>query len=139
VGAATTAVATTGEATTSGHGRPARTLPSRLATAAVVVLVVTAAAGPATVEVRVRMSRRGIEPAEVTLRRGETVRMVVSSGDGAEHCFAVEELRVEKRVVPARDTRFELTPERAGVFRIDCCLAADGQDHPEHAELRVLE
>jgi heme/copper-type cytochrome/quinol oxidase subunit 2 len=85
------------------------------------------------------MSRRGVEPAAFTLRKGETVRVVLTSADGAEHCFAVDALRVEKRVVAGRETRFDLTPERAGVFAVHCCLATDAKDHPERGELTVLE
>jgi cytochrome c oxidase subunit II len=95
----------------------------------------TAAAG---VEIAIRISRHGFEPAKVTLRKGETARLVLSSGDGVEHCFAVDELRVEKRVRPGQETRFSLTPERAGVFAMHCCLAAGG-DHTERGELTVLE
>lgn len=105
----------------------------------VVALAATAVIAAATVEVDVRISRRGFEPAALTLRKGETVRIVLSSGDGAEHCFAIDELRVEKRVRPGRETRFDLAPERAGVFAVHCCLAGDGGSHPERGELTVLE
>jgi heme/copper-type cytochrome/quinol oxidase subunit 2 len=75
--------------------------------------------GGPTVEVRV--SKRGFEPSRITVRKGETTRLVVSSSD-AEHCFAIDALRVEKRVVPGRPTRVDLTPAQAGSFPFYCCL-----------------
>ena len=69
----------------------------------------TAGALPAGPSVEVSVTRRGFEPARITLRRGETARLVLQSGDG-EHCFAVDALRIEKRVVNGRPTRLELTP-----------------------------
>ncbi len=59
----------------------------------------SAAAAPAGPDVEVRVSKRGFEPSRITLRRGETTRLVLSSADG-EHCFAIDALRVEKRIVP---------------------------------------
>jgi heme/copper-type cytochrome/quinol oxidase subunit 2 len=97
--------------------------------------VVAAPAGP-TVEVKV--SRRGFEPARVELRRGETARLVISSGDG-EHCFAIDALRIEKRVRSGQPTRLELTPERAGTFVFYCCLESGQQAERERGELVVSE
>jgi heme/copper-type cytochrome/quinol oxidase subunit 2 len=97
--------------------------------------VVAAPAGP-TVEVKV--SRRGFEPSRIELRRGETARLVLSSQDG-EHCFAIDGLRIEKRVTSGRPTRLELTPERAGTFVFYCCLEAGKQAERERGELVVAE
>ena len=67
-----------------------------------------AAAGPT---VEIRASRGGFQPSSVTIRKGETTHVVLTSADG-EHCFAIDELRVEKRIVPGRPTRFDLPPDR---------------------------
>ena len=66
-------------------------------------------------------SRRGFKPDVVNLRRGDTVRVALSTSD-VEHCFAVDALRIEKRIVPGRKTFVELTPDRAGTFPFYCCL-----------------
>jgi heme/copper-type cytochrome/quinol oxidase subunit 2 len=97
--------------------------------------VVAAPAGP-TVEVKV--SRRGFEPSRIELRRSETARLVISSGDG-EHCFAIDALRIEKRVRSGQPTRLELTPERAGTFVFYCCLESGQQAERERGELVVSE
>ena len=66
-------------------------------------------------------SSRGFKPDVLNLRRGETVRVALSTAD-VEHCFAVDALRIEKRIVPGRKTFVELTPDRAGTFPFYCCL-----------------
>jgi len=63
---------------------------------------------------------------------------VLSSEDG-EHCFAVDELRIEKRIVTGRETRFDITPDRAGTFRFYCCLESGKQAEHEQGELVVSE
>jgi heme/copper-type cytochrome/quinol oxidase subunit 2 len=71
--------------------------------------------------VEVVASREGFRPAAVEVRRGETVRLVLSTAD-VEHCFALDDFRLEKRLVPGRKTSVELTPDRAGSFPFYCCL-----------------
>ena len=104
----------------------------------VVAVAAFAAAAPAGPDVAVRISKRGFEPSRITLRRGETTRLVLESGDG-EHCFAIDALRVEKRVAPGRPTRLDLTPERAGVFPFHCCVESGEAARTERGELTVTE
>jgi heme/copper-type cytochrome/quinol oxidase subunit 2 len=129
----------------SGHAAGRRTgAPLFLAVAATLLAAAATAIGLASStraasQVRLRMSTGGFDPAALTLHKGETVTLVVESGDGSEHCFAIDELRIEKRVRPGRETRFDLTPERTGVFAMRCCLATDAGGHPERGELTVVE
>lgn len=95
-------------------------------------------AAPAGQSIDVSVSRKGFEPSVLTLHRGETARLVLTSTDG-EHCFAVDALRIEKRVVSGRATRLELTPERAGRFPFHCCLETGAQAERERGELIVSE
>ena len=88
--------------------------------------------------VSIRASRRGFSPSSLTLRRGETTRLVLSSADG-EHCFAIDELRIEKRIVPGRETRFDLTPDRSGTFAFHCCLESGEAAATERGQLTVTE
>jgi heme/copper-type cytochrome/quinol oxidase subunit 2 len=96
-----------------------------------------AAATPAP-EIQIRASRQGFDPAVVNVRQGETVHVVLSSADG-EHCFAIDGLRVEKRIRPARTTTFDLTPDRAGRFPFYCCVETGRQAEVERGELVVSE
>jgi cytochrome c oxidase subunit II len=93
------------------------------------------AAGPS---IDVKVSRRGFDPARIVLRRGETARLVLASVEG-DHCFAVDALRIEKRVASGRPTRLELTPEKTGTFPFHCCLETGSQAEQEKGELVVSE
>jgi heme/copper-type cytochrome/quinol oxidase subunit 2 len=89
---------------------------------AFVALLAAAAAqarpGP---EVHITASAGGFEPAEVTLRRGQVVQVVLTAED-REHCFALDAFRVEKRIVTGRETSFDFTPDREGRFLFYCCV-----------------
>jgi heme/copper-type cytochrome/quinol oxidase subunit 2 len=104
------------------------------------LLLATAGSGaaPAGPSVDVTVSRRGFEPSRIPLRRGETARILLASSDG-EHCFAVDGLRIEKRVASGKPTRLELTPERAGRFPFYCCLESGAQAERERGEIVVSE
>lgn len=95
-------------------------------------------AAPAGPTVELAISRRGFEPSRITLRRGETTRLELTSEDGL-HCFAVDALRVEKRVARGKPTSFELTPERAGSFAFYCCVESGQQAELERGVLVVTE
>jgi heme/copper-type cytochrome/quinol oxidase subunit 2 len=118
-----------------------------VAAAAVAAAAAAALAGPARPAraqaregrvVEVEVSRRGFAPSEITLRKGETAHLVLSAGSG-EHCFAIDALRVEKRVVAGRATRFDLTPDRTGVFPFYCCVERGEAAEAERGRLTVTE
>src|SRR5262249_13522264 len=71
-------------------------------------------------------SKGGFRPRVLNLHKGETFRLVLTTSD-VEHCFAVDELRIEKRIVPGRATELDLTPDRAGTYRFYCCLEAGNE------------
>jgi heme/copper-type cytochrome/quinol oxidase subunit 2 len=99
-------------------------------------VLLAAAAVPAQDAVEVVASRSGFRPAELTTRVGDTLRVRLTSADD-EHCFALDALRVEKRVVPGRPTLLELTADRVGRFPFHCCLEAP--DSSERGTLVVGE
>jgi heme/copper-type cytochrome/quinol oxidase subunit 2 len=74
----------------------------------------------------VEVSKGGFRPARLSVRRGEPVRLSITSADG-EHCFALDAFRVEKRVVPGRVTVVDITPDKAGTFPYHDCLAPEGE------------
>ena len=88
--------------------------------------------------IELQASRRGFRPKRLNLRRGETVEVVLTAAEG-EHCFAVDALRIEKRVVAGRATRFALTPARAGVFAFHCCLESGAAAERERGELLISD
>jgi cytochrome c oxidase subunit II len=84
-----------------------------------------ASTGATADRVEVTVSRQGFRPDRVTLRKGEPVRLSLTSSDG-EHCFAVDAFRIEKRVVAGRPSVVDLTPDRTGTFPFYDCLAEPG-------------
>jgi len=88
--------------------------------------------------VAVTVSRDGFQPREISVRRGETVRLAVKSADG-EHCFAVDDLRIEKRVLPGRATVVDITPDKTGTFPFYCCLETGAAADKQRGRLVVTE
>jgi heme/copper-type cytochrome/quinol oxidase subunit 2 len=130
--------ATGGEAATTGAtGAEVAARGLGVCALAAATLVATVGAAPAST-IELKVSRAGFVPARIVLHRGETVRILITSDDG-EHCFAVDALRVEKRVTKGRTTTVELTPERAGSYVYYCCLETGAQAARERGELVVTD
>jgi len=113
---------------------------ARIPAAVLAVLLAVAAVGTAVdppVE-RIEASREGFRPDRITLRRGEPVRIVLTSADGP-HCFAVDALRVEKKIVPGRETTLDLSPDEVGTFAFYCCLERGSARERERGEIVVVE
>jgi heme/copper-type cytochrome/quinol oxidase subunit 2 len=87
-------------------------------------------------DVELLASRAGFRPRQLKLRKGETAKLVLKTAD-EEHCFALDALRVEKRIAPGKATSVELTPDRAGEFPFYCCLEPDNKTL--HGKLIVVE
>jgi heme/copper-type cytochrome/quinol oxidase subunit 2 len=94
----------------------------RVATAGLLLALAGGGASPQE-EIRIEASRAGFKPKVVNLRKGDRVRLVLTTAD-AEHCFAVDELRIEKRIVRGKATTVELTVDRSGTYAFHCCLEA---------------
>ena len=128
--AAIVAVATVATAAAAGssmsrvtqtrRGWRTRGVPS-LAIAALGLLTLGAGVTPDRDVAEVVISGKGFRPATLNARKGEPLRLKLSTADH-EHCFAIDELRVEKRVVPGRTTLLDVTPDKAGRFAFYCCL-----------------
>jgi len=69
-------------------------------------------------------SKTGFEPAAIRLHKGEPARLLLKTAD-VEHCFAVDEFRIEKRIPVGKTTALDFTPDRAGSFVFYCCLEPD--------------
>jgi heme/copper-type cytochrome/quinol oxidase subunit 2 len=105
---------------------PGRREPARARLAAGVLLSLVAAGAASQDDVRVEASRSGFKPKAVNLRKGETAHILLTTIDD-EHCFAVDGLRVEKRIVRGKTTTLELTVDRTGTFPFHCCLEPESQ------------
>lgn len=88
--------------------------------------------------VSVVVSRDGFQPREISARKGETLRLAIKSADG-EHCFALDDLRVEKRVMPGKTTTVDVTPDKAGSFPFHCCLETGAAAEKQRGRLVVTD
>jgi cytochrome c oxidase subunit II len=82
------------------------------------------AARPASAEdsprvVTITARRFEFVPDSISLKRGETVRLLVTSED-VTHGFFQRALKIDSDLVPGKTAEFTVTPETAGTFRIIC-------------------
>jgi plastocyanin len=92
----------------------------RTATAGLLLALVAVGAASQE-EIRIEASRSGFKPKVVTLHKGDRARLVLTTAD-EEHCFAVDQLRIEKRIVRGKATTVDLTVDRSGTYPFHCCL-----------------
>lgn len=80
-------------------------------------------------EIRVIARQFEFEPRQITVRKGEAVRLVVTSEDVA-HGLAIREFGIDQRI-DAKQTRvIEFTPTREGRFRMKCSVSC-GDGHAD--------
>ncbi len=96
----------------------------RVALVSALLLPSTAALAVVEEQVEITLAASGVRPKVVRLRKGEAARLVLRSAD-VEHCFAVDELRIEKRVKAGGSSSVDVLPERAGRFDFYSCLDPD--------------
>jgi heme/copper-type cytochrome/quinol oxidase subunit 2 len=106
--------------------------------AAVLGLALGAAVSARAETVALSVSPNGFQPKVVNVRKGESVRLELTSPEG-EHCFALDAWRIEKRIRPGKATVVELVPDRAGTFPFYCCLESGAAAEREHGRLVVTE
>ena len=91
----------------------------------VVALMVWAASGSAAEgEAQVRVveihaKRFEFTPREVTLKRGEPVKLRLTSED-VTHGFFQRALKIDAEIVPGKVTEIAITPEKAGRYTTIC-------------------
>ncbi len=69
--------------------------------------------------VSITARRFEFDPKEVTLKRGETVKLQLRSED-VHHGFFVKPLGIDEEIAPGRTTEIILTPKTAGRYTTIC-------------------
>ena len=87
--------------------------------------------------VKVVMRKYAIEPAEIRLKQGETVRFEVSTAD-VQHGFDVPELGIKEPVQPGKPAVFDFHADRMGRFPVECGIIC-GPRHDEMTGVLVVE
>jgi cytochrome c oxidase subunit 2 len=72
---------------------------------------------PRTISITAR--RFEFVPPTITLKHGETARLLVTSED-VTHGFFQRVLKIDSDLVPGKTAEFTVTPETAGTFSIIC-------------------
>ena len=106
-----------------------------------VALVAARLQGPGatdTAAVQVHASMGGFEPAALTVKAGQLVKIELSSMDtsmhsdgGGRHQFAIDELGIDWQVGPLSSQVFELTaPATPGTYSWYCDICCGGKENP---------
>ncbi|HWX40325.1 MAG TPA: DUF5777 family beta-barrel protein [Blastocatellia bacterium] len=82
---------------------------------------------PGAAEIKVIARQFEFEPKTISVRKGEPVKLVITSED-VDHGFAIDEFKINKRIKGGGSAVVEFTPDREGRFRIYCSVVC-GDDH----------
>ena len=93
-----------------------------LGTALILIFIGTSSAKPASPQrVEVTAKRFAFEPAEITLKKGETVDLVLNSKDVA-HGVRVKELNLDLHADKGKEAEATITPTVTGTFIGHCSI-----------------
>lgn len=87
--------------------------------------------------VRLVARQFAFEPPEVRVKKGERVRLVVTSAD-VTHGLAILEYNINRQVPPGQEVAVEFTASREGTFTLFCTVFC-GTDHAAHKGRLVVE
>ncbi len=76
-----------------------------------------AAAGPRVIEITAK--RFGFTPNQITIKKGQTVRLRLTSDD-VTHGFFMRKLKIDEDIEPGKTTEVTLTPDTVGDFTTIC-------------------
>jgi cytochrome c oxidase subunit 2 len=82
--------------------------------------------------VTIAAKRFEFTPASITLKRGEPVRLLVTSED-VTHGFFQRVLKIDTDLMPGKTEKITVTPQEAGTFTIICHHFCGAQ----HANMRM--
>ena len=69
--------------------------------------------------IEIHAKRFSFEPAEITIKKGETVTLALTSDD-VQHSLVVEDLGVKGAMIKGQVTKVTITPTKAGNFQGKC-------------------
>jgi cytochrome c oxidase subunit II len=77
----------------------------------------TRAQGPKVINITAK--RFEFSPNQITLKKGEPVKLLLTSGD-VVHGFFLKPLKIDEIIEPGKTTEVNLTPQAAGTFLLIC-------------------
>lgn len=93
--------------------------------------------GTAAREVRMVARQFAWDPPAVRVKKGERVRLVLTSRD-VTHGLAILEYNINRQIPPGQEVVVEFTATREGKFSMFCTVFC-GADHAGHKGLLVVE
>jgi cytochrome c oxidase subunit 2 len=102
------------------------------------VVVRAAPSQPVPRRIEVTAKRFAFNPAEITLKRGEPVVLVLKSADVA-HGIRFKEIGIETKVGKGQTTELAFTPEKAGTFVGHCSVFCGAGHGGMTLTLHILE
>lgn len=84
-----------------------------------IFVIRTQGASATPVEIRVTSKQFSYSPETITVRKGQPVKLIVSTSD-VEHSFSIKELGINVSIEPRKKKTIVFTPDKAGTFRYYC-------------------
>ncbi len=94
-------------------------------------------AGAGVREIRIVASQFAYDPPEVRVKKGEKVRLVVTSKD-VVHGLAIREYNVNRQITAGQEIAVEFEANREGRFFMYCTVFC-GVGHADHKGVLVVE
>ncbi len=95
------------------------TLPALFAFSLVTQVASVSIAQEPTNTIEIHAHRFSFDPAEITLKKGQTVKLRLISDD-VDHSLVVHALKINAPIVKAHPTEIMVTPDSTGDFRGEC-------------------
>jgi cytochrome c oxidase subunit 2 len=86
-------------------------------------------ASPAPVEIKITARQFEFEPKTITVRKGQPVKLIITSVD-VSHGFAISEFNIKEKIKAHTTKTIEFTPDRTGEFQFYCSVYC-GDDHED--------
>ena len=87
--------------------------------------------------IQITARRFAFTPAQITVKKGETIRLQLTSED-VTHGFFMETPKIKEVISPGKVTEVMITPETAGTFTVICDHVC-GVDHSDMKMTIVVE
>lgn len=88
-------------------------------------------------EIKMTAKKFVFEPSTVRVKKGEHVRLVVTSTD-RDHGIAIDDLHINRRLSAGKPETIEFTADKAGTFPFRCSVVCGG-DHGNMVGSVVVE
>lgn len=72
-------------------------------------------------EIKVTAQKYEFQPAEIHVKKGEKVRLLLTSSD-RDHGIQIKEFNIKEKIKSGETATVEFTPDKAGTFPFECSV-----------------